>query len=88
MDIKLYSRCFYANRFSIISNELGLKQQSLREHLAKHKEFFKAKTRLNHHTDAQNLDMAMIAVMVKAENPELTHMRLPAFPSKIKMAYR
>ena len=34
LDIKLYSRSFYADRFSIIFNELGLQQQSLREHLA------------------------------------------------------
>ncbi|MEB5477562.1 BREX-1 system phosphatase PglZ type A [Acinetobacter pollinis] len=83
LDIKLYSRCFYADRFSIIFNELGLKQQSLREHLAKRGEFIKAKTRLNNlkrhiqpDTDAQNLDMAMIAVVLKAESPELTHIVL------------
>ena len=29
LDIKLYSRSFYADRFSIIFNELGLQQQSL-----------------------------------------------------------
>ena len=43
LDIKLYSRCFYADRFSIIFNELGLHQQSLREHLGKRSKFFLAK---------------------------------------------
>ena len=45
LDIKLYSRSFYADRFSIIFNELGLQQQSLREHLAKRQGFLKAKAR-------------------------------------------
>lgn len=48
LDIKLYSRSFYADRFSIIFNELGLQQQSLREHLAKREEFLKAKARLSY----------------------------------------
>ena len=47
LDIKLYSRSFYADRFSIIYNELGLQQQSLSEHLAKREEFLKAKARLS-----------------------------------------
>jgi hypothetical protein len=33
LDIKRYSRCFYADRMSIIFNELGLQQQSVRAHL-------------------------------------------------------
>lgn len=36
LDIKLYSRSFYADRFSIIFNDLGLHQQSLREHFWPH----------------------------------------------------
>ena len=83
LDIKLYSRSFYADRFSIIFNELGLQQQSLREHLAKREEFLKAKARLSTlkryiqpDADAQDLDMAMIAAVVKADSAELMHIVL------------
>ena len=83
LDIKLYSRSFYADRFSIIFNELGLQQQSLREHLAKREEFLKAKARLSAlrryiqpDADAQDLDMAMIAAVVKADSAELMHIVL------------
>ena len=83
LDIKLYSRSFYADRFSIIFNELGLQQQSLREHLAKREEFLKAKARLSTlkryiqpDADEQDLDMAMIAAVVKADSAELMHIVL------------
>ncbi|MCK4708727.1 MAG: BREX-1 system phosphatase PglZ type A, partial [Gammaproteobacteria bacterium] len=75
LDIKLYSRCFYADRFSIIFNELGLHQQSLREHLAKRDKFLASKARLNilnkwtqPDFDETELDLAMIAAVVKADN--------------------
>jgi len=83
LDIKLYSRSFYADRFSIIFNELGLQQQSLREHLTKREEFLKAKARLSAlkryiqpDADVQDLDMAMIAVVVKADSAELMYIVL------------
>lgn len=83
LDIKLYSRCFYADRFSIIFNELGLQQQSLREHLAKRDKFLTSKARLialqryiQPHFNAADVDMAMIATMVKAESCDLTHIIL------------
>ncbi len=80
LDIKLYSRRFYADRFSIIFNELGLQQQSLREHLAKRDKFLASKARLNvlkkwvqPDFDEQELELAMIASVVKAENCDLPH---------------
>jgi len=80
VDIKLYSRCFYADRFSIILNELGLQQQSLREHLAKRHGFLASKVRLNAlqrlvkpDFNGSDLDMAMIAVVVKSQNDDLAH---------------
>ncbi|MCP5213009.1 MAG: BREX-1 system phosphatase PglZ type A [Hahellaceae bacterium] len=80
LDIKLYSRCFYADRFSIIFNELGLHQQTLREHLAKREKFLASKARLNafkkwvqpDFTEAE-LDLAMITSLVKAENCDIAH---------------
>ena len=83
LDIKLYSRSFYADRFSILFNELGLQQQSLREHLSKREEFLKSKARLTTlkrylqpDADEQDLDMAMIAAVVKADSTELMHIVL------------
>ncbi len=78
LDIKLYSRAFYADRFSIIFNELGLHQQSLREHLAQRDKFLAHKARLNAlkrlvlpTCTATELDMAMIAATVKADSCDL-----------------
>lgn len=80
LDIKLYSRSFYADRFSIIFNELGLHQQSLREYLSVRDKFLSSKIRLNALKrfvqptfNEAELDMAMIAVVVKAENSDLLH---------------
>ncbi len=81
LDIKLYSRSFYADRFSIIFNDLGLHQQSLREHLAKREKFFASKARLNglnkialpEMTEA-DLDLAMIAVVTKADSSDLSQL--------------
>ncbi len=83
LDIKLYSRCFYADRFSIIFNELGLHRQSLREHLAKRDKFLASKARLTAlqryaqpDFDESDIDMAMIASVVKAESCDLPHVIL------------
>lgn len=80
LDIKLYSRCFYADRFSIIFNELGLHQQSLRAHLSKRDTFLASKARLSslqRHVkpdfSESDLDMAMIASVVKSDSCDLTH---------------
>ena len=80
LDIKLYSRCFYADRFSIIFNELGLHQHSLREHLAKRDKFLASKVRLSAlkkwakaDFNESELDLAMIATVVKADNCDVPH---------------
>jgi len=79
LDIKLYSRSFYADRISIIFNELGLQQQSLRAHLALREKFL-SKARLaalrrfvQPDFDENALDLAMIAVVVRAESPDVAN---------------
>ena len=81
LDIKLYSRCFYADRFSIIFNQLKLQQHSLREHLAKREKFLANKGRLaaleryiQPHDDEAAVDLAMIAAMLKADSRDLSHL--------------
>ena len=78
LDIRLYSRGFRADRASILLQELGLVNQHLRTHLADRHKFFDAKERLQKikalvapDDDAADLDRKMIAVVVKADQPEL-----------------
>ena len=77
LDIRLYSRGFRADRASILLQELGLVNQHLRTHLADRHKFFDAKERLQKikalvapDDDAADLDRKMIAVVVKADQPE------------------
>jgi uncharacterized protein (TIGR02687 family) len=78
LDIRLYSRSFRADRASILLQELGLTRQDLRNHLAARRKFFDAKERLSavkalvEASDvAVDLDRKMIAVVVRADQPEL-----------------
>jgi len=71
LDIKLYSRTFYADRISLIFNELGLQQQSLRDHLNRRQVFLRSKSRVaalrrlvSASNTAEQLDLAMIAVVL------------------------
>lgn len=78
LDIRLYSRSFRADRPSIILDELGLKNHHLRQHLADRRKFFDNKDRLQKFKQlvgaedtADDLDLKMAAVVVKADQPEL-----------------
>lgn len=78
LDIRLYSRSFRADRASILLQELGLLDLSLRSHLLERRKFFDAKERLQKikplafpNDGAVDLDRKMIAVIVKADQPEL-----------------
>ena len=78
LDIRLYSRGFRADRASIVLQGLGLVNQHLRTHLADRHKFFDAKERLQKlkalvapDDDAADLDRKMIAVVVRADQPEL-----------------
>jgi uncharacterized protein (TIGR02687 family) len=78
LDIRLYSRSFRADRASILLQELGLVHQHLRTHLAERRKFFDAKDRLQKlkgmvaaDDGAADIDRKMMAVVTKAEQPEL-----------------
>ena len=78
LDMRLYGRSFRADRASIILRELGLAHQNLRQHLAKRRKFFDNKERLQKLTnlvtpeDSElDLDRKMLAVVAKADQPEL-----------------
>ena len=78
LDIRLYGKSFRADRASIILDQLGLTNQHLRQHLAKRRKFLDNKDRLRKlqslvdPTDNEaDLDRKMLAVVVRAEQPEL-----------------
>ena len=78
LDMRLYGRSFRADRASIILQELGLVHQYLRQHLAKRRKFFDNKERLHKLTNLVSpedseldLDRKMLAVVAKADQPEL-----------------
>ncbi|MEI4521762.1 BREX-1 system phosphatase PglZ type A [Pseudomonas sp. CCNWLW23] len=78
LDIRLYAAPFAADRTSMLLQELGLRQQSLREHLKVRSAFFASKERvtrihrlLSADDDEAALDLKILAVLVKAEQAEL-----------------
>lgn len=78
LDIRLYSGSFRADRASILLQELGLLTASLRDHLLKYRKFFDAKERLQKVKNlvapddvAADLDRKMIAVVARADQPEM-----------------
>jgi uncharacterized protein (TIGR02687 family) len=78
LDIRLYSRSFRADRASILLQQLGLTQLHLRQHLTDRRKFFDAKDRLQKlkalilpEDTAADLDRKMLAVVLKADQPEL-----------------
>lgn len=78
LDIRLYSRSFRADRASIILDELKLGNQHLRSHIAARRKFFdnqdrlaKLKALVSPDDNAGDLDRKMLAVVAKADQPEL-----------------
>src|SRR3984957_6017480 len=78
LDIRLYSRSFRADKASLLLQELGLVNLHLRTYIADRRKFFDAKERLQKIKNlvapddaAADLDRKMIAVVAKADQPEL-----------------
>ena len=78
LDIRLYAAPFAADRTSMLLQELGLRQHSLREHLKLRSTFFASKDRvtkiqrlLNPDDDDAALDLKILAVLAKVEQAEL-----------------
>jgi len=74
LDIRLYSRSFYADRASILLNELCLTSQSMRAHFNDRKMFFKSKDRLNRlkklissEDMERDIDQKMLAVLTRSD---------------------
>lgn len=92
LDIRLYSGSFRADRASILLQELGLLTASLRENLLKYRKFFDAKERLQKIKNlvapddaAPDLDRKMIAVVAKADQPELFNLVRTVFHAYVEV---
>lgn len=77
LDIRLYSRSFRADKASILLDQLGLLNHHLRQHLADRRKFIDAKDRVHKlkplvaaDDTAADLDRKILAVVVKADQPE------------------
>jgi uncharacterized protein (TIGR02687 family) len=74
LDIRLYAETFAADRSSIIRRELGLLQESLRDHVSARSRFFANKERLSRAgrliepaDDEEAIDRALMAVLLRIE---------------------
>lgn len=78
LDIRLYAETFAADRSTMILRELGLMQQSLRDHIAARAKFFASKERLARAArfiepdDTEDaIDRALMASLLKADQTDL-----------------
>jgi uncharacterized protein (TIGR02687 family) len=78
LDIRLRSKSFKADSTSILLDDLGLVSQTLRGHLKDRAKFLRAKERIERlkrlvvaSDNAGDLDRKMLAVLTRADQPEL-----------------
>ena len=93
LDVRLRSKTFRADGVSILLEDLGLASQQLREHLKARSKFFKAKDRVDRlkrwvlpNDTADDLDRKMIAVTVRADQPDLSSVLLRLFTGLLQDA--
>ncbi len=86
LDMRLYSASFSADRASMLLADLGLTQQSLRQHLAERAKFFASRDRLERlkklvspDDSALDIDRKIIAVLAKADQPEFFNVLISLF---------
>ncbi len=86
LDIRLRGKAFRADAASILLEDLGLQSQTLRGHLKARAKFLRAKERVDRlkawvtpADTEEDLDRKMLAVLVKAEQPEFFAILLKLF---------
>jgi hypothetical protein len=77
MDIRLYGRTFRADTASILLDDLGLANQSMRAHLLARQRFLRSKDRVERlkkwvspQDQEAELDLKMLAVVTRADQPD------------------
>lgn len=90
LDIRLRSKAFKADSISILLDDLGLASQSLRGYLRERVKFLRSKDRVERlkrlvlaSDDADDLDRKMLAVLTRADQPELFSMLQRLFAALI-----
>ncbi len=90
LDIRLRSKAFKADSTSILLDDLGLSTQTLRGYLQDRAKFFRAKDRLERlkrlvlsGDNADDLDRKMLAVLTRADQPELFSIALRLFAAML-----
>jgi len=78
LDVRFYAEPFAADRSTMILRELGLMEQSLRDHIAARGKFFASKERLSRAKrfievgdDADAIDRALMATVLRAEQTDI-----------------
>lgn len=78
LDVRMRSKSFRADSTSILLEDLGLTTQGLRQHLKERAKFLRAKDRVDRlkrlvlpGDSASDLDRKMLAVLTRADQPEL-----------------
>ncbi|MBV5322307.1 MAG: BREX-1 system phosphatase PglZ type A [Ilumatobacteraceae bacterium] len=78
LDVRMRSKTFRADSTSILLEDLGLTTQGLRQHLKERAKFLRAKDRVDRlkrlvlpGDNAPDLDRKMLAVLTRADQPEL-----------------
>jgi uncharacterized protein (TIGR02687 family) len=86
LDMRLYGASFSADRASMLLADLGLTQQSLRQHLAERAKFFANRDRLERLKKLVNpadteldIDRKIVAVLAKADQPEFFNILISLF---------
>ncbi|MCP4747908.1 MAG: BREX-1 system phosphatase PglZ type A [Desulfobacteraceae bacterium] len=87
-DIRLYSHTFHADKASIVLRELNLDNQSIRAYLKKRGKFFNNKDRFNKlkkwvkpNDKEDDIDLKMLSVITRSDQPELFSILMKLFES-------
>lgn len=90
LDLRLQGKAFHADSTSILLEDLGLTSQSLRPYLKERGKFLRAKDRverlrrlLGSADQADEIDRKMLAVLVRADQPDLLAILLKLFSAMV-----
>lgn len=90
LDLRVQGKAFYADSTSILLEDLGLTSQTLRGYLKERSKFLRAKDRVERlkrlimsNDQAEDLDRKMLAVLVRADQPELFSILLKLFSAMV-----
>ncbi len=91
LDIRLRSKTFQADPYSLLLEDLGLSTQSLRPYLKTRTTFFRSKDRVERlmrwvvpEDTAESLDLKLIGVLVRSDQPDIFRILLCLYKSLVE----